>query len=109
MASAILSFEGAIAVRNGCFCAHPYIQRLLRLSEAESLQHRDEINKGIRSNVPGMIRISFGLYNTKAEIDKFFVLVEKIIQGKYKGEYSIDSRSGEAYPKNYRFPVLKGF
>jgi selenocysteine lyase/cysteine desulfurase len=108
-AAAILSYEGAIAVRNGCFCAHPYIQRLLRLSERDAKVYRDEINRKIRSHVPGMIRISFGLYNTRSEIDRFFEMIEKIVKHKYKGEYYVGRRSGEAFPKNFRFPGITGF
>ncbi len=108
-AAAILSYEGAIAVRNGCFCAHPYIQRLMRLSEKQAKVYRNEINRKIRSHVPGMIRISFGLYNTKSEIDRFFEMMEKIVIGKYKGDYYVGKRSGEAFPKNFRFPSVSGF
>src|SRR5690606_27238865 len=31
----ILANEGGIGVRNGCFCAHPYVQRLLNISDRE--------------------------------------------------------------------------
>ncbi len=101
--AAILSYEGAIAVRNGCFCAHPYIQRLLRISDEEAIDYRDDISDGIRLKVPGMIRVSFGIYNTKSEIDRFMKIIEMIIRGKYKGEYSVDKRSGEAHPAGFEF------
>jgi cysteine desulfurase/selenocysteine lyase len=109
VAAAILSYEGAIAVRNGCFCAHPYIQRLLGLSDRDSKVYRDDINRKIRSRVPGMIRISFGLYNSKSEIDHFFKVLKKIVSHSYKGEYSVGKRSGEAFPKNFRFPSVSDF
>jgi selenocysteine lyase/cysteine desulfurase len=109
IAAAILSYEGAIAVRNGCFCAHPYIQRLLRLSDKQSQTYRDEINRKVRSHVPGMIRISFGLYNSKSEIDRFFEMIGKIVKGTYKGEYYIEKRSGEAFPAGFRFPGIMDF
>jgi len=108
-AAAILSYEGAIAVRNGCFCAHPYIQRLLKLSDSQAKVYRDEINRKIRLRVPGMIRISFGLYNTKSEIDRFFEMIERILTRRYKGEYYVGKRSGEAFPRNFRFPLVNGF
>lgn len=109
VAAAILSYEGAIAVRNGCFCAHPYIQRLLKLSDRQSQIYRDEINRKVRYHVPGMIRISFGLYNTKSEIDRFFEMAEKIVKGTYKGEYHVEKRSGEAFPRGFRFPKMTDF
>jgi len=61
----ILSYEFGIAVRNGCFCAQPYVQRLLDIS-------KKDIKKRIRYSDlphPGMVRISFGVYNTQEEID----------------------------------------
>src|SRR3712207_7303780 len=60
----ILSYESGISVRNGCFCAQPYIQKLLELTP-------EQIAEGIKPGNPrpGMVRISLGLYNTTKEID----------------------------------------
>ncbi|MGI6712675.1 MAG: aminotransferase class V-fold PLP-dependent enzyme [Bacillota bacterium] len=86
----ILSNEGGIEVRNGCFCAHPYIQKLLGLS-------RYEINKHIKNPLsprPGMVRISFGLYNVFSEIDtmekilKYVSANKDICLKKYSPSYS---------------------
>ena len=101
--AAILSYEGAIAVRNGCFCAHPYIQRLLEIPDREATVYRDQIASGDRSRVPGMVRISFGLYNTRREIDRFFDIVDIMIAGKYKGKYVLDKHSGEVCPAGFGF------
>ncbi len=101
--AAILSYEGAIAVRNGCFCAHPYIQRLMNITDKKSHIYRDQINKGDRSEVPGLVRVSFGIYNTKAEIDSFFKVLLSIIEKKYKGEYTLDRRSGQVFERSFRF------
>lgn len=69
-----LSYEGGIAVRNGCFCAQPYIQKLLNLSEEEIRMYiKDESKKR-----PGMVRVSLGLYNTFEEIDKLYTVLEMI-------------------------------
>jgi selenocysteine lyase/cysteine desulfurase len=102
--AAILSYEGAIAVRNGCFCAHPYIQRLLKITDNDSQVYRDQINKGIRSQVPGLIRVSFGLYNTKSEIDRFFSVIKLILRKTYKGDYVIDEHTGQVHPRGFKFP-----
>jgi len=61
----ILSHEFGIAVRNGCFCAQPYLQRLLNISSEESKKYMDDDTLPL----PGMVRISFGLYNTIDEIN----------------------------------------
>jgi selenocysteine lyase/cysteine desulfurase len=102
--AAILSYEGAVAVRNGCFCAHPYIQRLLKVSDETSNRYRDQINRGNRSEVPGLVRVSFGIYNTKSEIDNFFKTLKSIVDKSYKGDYHIDTHSGQVYADNFRFP-----
>ncbi|QGU94851.1 aminotransferase class V-fold PLP-dependent enzyme [Clostridium bovifaecis] len=70
----ILSYEGGIAVRNGCFCAQPYVQKLLKMSKKEV---EERVKTG--SHEPGMVRISFGIYNTKREIDVLISLLRKIV------------------------------
>lgn len=74
----ILSAEAGIAVRNGCFCAQPYIQKLLSVS-------KDEIKSYIKNNnAPrqGMVRLSFGLYNDCREIDVLINMLTKIALNK---------------------------
>jgi len=61
----ILSYEWGISVRSGCFCAQPYVVKLLNIS-SEFLIERIK-NPALYH--PGMVRISFGLYNTFSEID----------------------------------------
>mgnify|MGYP000919443241 FL=1 len=81
----ILNKEGGIAVRNGCFCAQPYVQRLLGISNEDSKRYRHND----RCNLPGMVRISFGLYNDYNEIDLFIFLINKISEniGYYANMY----------------------
>lgn len=76
--ASILSYEAGIAVRNGCFCAQPYIQRLLNIS-------KDEMKKYINNPTaqrPGMVRLSFGLYNDFTEIDRLITTLYNILQNK---------------------------
>lgn len=82
----ILSYEFGIAVRSGCFCAHPYIQRLLQISPKE-LKILESTPKDER---PGMVRVSFGLYNTIDEIDRLLYAVEAITSNisRYNRMYS---------------------
>lgn len=72
--SIILSEEGGIATRSGCFCAQPYVQRLLKIQQEDVKRFRncDKIHQ------PGMVRISLGLYNDFDEIDLFIYLLKKI-------------------------------
>ncbi len=82
----ILSSEAGIAVRNGFFCAHPYCEKLLGLSE-EDMNHYFEEDDAL---FPGMVRVSFGFYNNYKEIDKFLSILRKIAENK---EYYINKYS----------------
>ena len=93
--AAVLGTEFGIGVRNGCFCAHPYIVQLLRLTQAEVLRIGASMRAGDRSEVPGMVRVSFGAYNTKDEVDLLADALSKIAQGEYHGNYIQDRTSGE--------------
>lgn len=73
-----LAFEFGIAVRSGCFCAHPYMQRLLQLPN-DLVEQMAYIDKDLQ---PGMIRISFGLYNTLGEVNSFLYALNIITKNK---------------------------
>jgi len=67
----ILAGETGISVRSGCFCAQPYVRKLLKIQE-----EKESCIRGHRSlSRPGMVRISFGLYNDFDEID---ILIQKL-------------------------------
>ena len=93
--AAILGAEFGIGVRNGCFCAHPYLLHLLGLSHEESEAVRRSIVADDRREMPGMVRISFGMYNTAEEVDVLVDAVGRIARGKVYGRYEQDARSGE--------------
>ncbi len=103
--AAILGYEFGIGVRNGCFCAHPYILHLLGVEQEQAQAVRSLILQGDRSEVPGLVRISFGLYNQKEDVDCLIDALEHIARGDYRGDYVQDAASGEyhlrRYPVNY--------
>lgn len=70
----ILSNQAGIAVRTGCFCTQPYIQRLLSIS----LKQMDLYRKRRDIPRPGVVRLSFGLYNDFSEIDALIKLLERL-------------------------------
>lgn len=69
-----LSYIRGIAVRQGAFCAHTYVRRLLGITDqaAKDLLTRD-------CKAAGMVRASFGLYNTCDEVDEFLNTMEFMI------------------------------
>jgi len=109
LVSTILSYEAGIGVRHGCFCAHPYVNRLLGTTEEESIKLRGEIKKGNKTNLPGAVRISFGFYNTEEEIGQLIEALEKISRREYKGKYKLDAKLGEYLPEDFSFDYKKYF
>ncbi|HWQ46816.1 MAG TPA: aminotransferase class V-fold PLP-dependent enzyme, partial [Longilinea sp.] len=82
--AAILGYEFGIGVRNGCFCAHPYLLFLMGVEESNADRVRELILKDDRREVPGMVRISFGLYNEKEDIDSLITAIKAIQAHEYK-------------------------
>jgi cysteine desulfurase / selenocysteine lyase len=101
LAAAILGHEFGIGVRSGCFCAHPYILHLLGLTPEQSMRVRHDMLAGDKSNMPGLIRASFGLYNTTADVDALAEALLCISKAEYKGGYIQDKATGEYLPQGW--------
>jgi selenocysteine lyase/cysteine desulfurase len=107
--AAVLSYEGGIGVRNGCFCAHTYVKRLLKLSQEEERRLEQEIICRNRSNLPGTVRASFGIYNTLEEVDRLLQVLNKIIANGYSGRYILNPEKGEYLPADFRLNLKSYF
>jgi len=99
--AAILGYEFGIGVRSGCFCAHPYILHLLGLSAEEASEVRAHMLAGDKSEMPGLIRASFGLYNNTDDVDALVDSLRHIVRGEYQGHYIQDPASGEYHPTSW--------
>ncbi len=99
--ASILGHEYGIGVRNGCFCAQPLIMHLLKIKGEAAQKVQEDIIQGDRSEMPGLIRASFGLFNRTEEIDIFIDALKDITNGDYKGEYVQDKASGEFMPTDW--------
>ena len=86
--AAILNCEAGIGVRNGCFCAQPYIFTLLGLSPQEISRLEARAARGEVQDIPGLVRFSFGCYNTAEEVDTAVEAVGRIARGEYSGRYT---------------------
>jgi len=97
--AAVLNDYFNIAVRNECFCAHPYVREMVLVSleeVAEGLSNRDlerlaELHRG-------MVRASFGIYSTRQDVyalvsalreiaarrDELLPLYERLENGDYR-------------------------
>jgi cysteine desulfurase / selenocysteine lyase len=86
LTAAILSEEGGLAVRNGRFCAHIYMDKLLAQT------HGDD------PKAPkGAARASFGAYNDESDVERLLEFVGRVREHKWVGHYRTrgDSVSAE--------------
>jgi selenocysteine lyase/cysteine desulfurase len=81
----ILNNEGAIATRNGRFCAHPYLSFLMGREDSAEIIRR--LKKGEKFDIGGAVRISFGLYNTIEEVDYVIDMLKMIAERKWRADY----------------------
>ena len=101
LVAAILAHEAGIGVRSGCFCAHPYILRLLNVQDETYQVFRKRVLQHDRSELPGLVRVSFGCYNTVEDIDELVDWLARILRGTYQGDYVLDPRSGSYSPRGW--------
>ncbi|MFT5219120.1 MAG: cysteine desulfurase/selenocysteine lyase [Planctomycetota bacterium] len=78
-AAALNDFHN-IQVRNGCFCAHPYVRELLKKELWDMDLDPDAPNSNeIVERKRGMARASLGLYTTKADLEALVVAVQDLV------------------------------
>jgi selenocysteine lyase/cysteine desulfurase len=109
LVSAILAAEGGIGVRNGFFCAQPYVKKLLKVSREQEKDAGCGVGDADRTATPGMVRASLGCYSNKADVDAFLEMLEKIVRKEYKGKYVQDPSTGAFCPEGYDVSVDKYF
>jgi len=107
--AAALCYEYAIGVRCGRFCAHPYTAQLLNVGENENATWINDILHGDKKQLPGALRVSFGVYNTLEEIDILIEALKNIAQGNFKLNYTQNISTGEFHPVDYDFKTENYF
>jgi selenocysteine lyase/cysteine desulfurase len=98
LVAARLSAEHAIGVRHGCFCAHPYLLRLLDLSPSEVARYRADVLAGDRRDIPGAVRASAGLGTTLADVDRFLGALRSVLADDPPVAYAQDGGTGDFHP-----------
>ncbi|HYH50116.1 MAG TPA: aminotransferase class V-fold PLP-dependent enzyme [Acidimicrobiia bacterium] len=100
LVAARLSAEYGIGVRHGCFCAHPYLLRLLDLNEAQVAEYRAAVLRRDRREMPGAVRASAGLSTSLADIERFLAAVADIAAGRPEPvAYVQDPSTGDYWPE----------
>lgn len=97
--AAALGYEWGIGVRHGCFCAHPYMLRLLRVSESDLRGYFAMASRDDRSSFPGLVRISLGVYNTLEEVTYAARAIRCLLKNGPSARYVIHPPTGEYVPK----------
>jgi len=104
LVAAVLNDYFNIAVRNQCFCAHPYVKEMM---SDELSKDFGEIDFGNMSaefmRKAGMVRASFGLYSTEADVAALIIALQDIIDHaeEYLKEYEINEDNDYIH-KTYR-------
>lgn len=105
LTAAILNDYFNIAVRNQCFCAHPYVREMVTeaLAAADDGLSAQEL-EALAEMQRGMVRASFGIYSTRADVDALAAALADIDanRAKYEAEYE-QLPSGNYEHKSFRF------
>jgi selenocysteine lyase/cysteine desulfurase len=107
LVAAILNDYFNIAVRNECFCAHPYVEKMLHMTHKDEISKLDCLDNHLNWSVEpwmGMVRASIGLYTTKDDIDKLIDALSQIISKKnFYSNYYIMNENGDYQHKEFTF------
>lgn len=95
----ILNNDYGIATRNGCFCAHPYLTRLLNCTDPEGVRRRVEQGEDVL--LPGAVRATIGIYNNDEDLNKLVAAVgdiaAEVLRGNTFGAEIRQSACSEAF------------
>jgi selenocysteine lyase/cysteine desulfurase len=99
LVAARLSAEFGIGVRHGCFCAHPYLTRLLELSADEVDQFQINVRHGDRRSMPGAVRASCGINTSDEDVHRLLDALTQIASDPEPPcAYHQDPLSGDYFP-----------
>jgi selenocysteine lyase/cysteine desulfurase len=99
LVAARLSAEFGIGVRHGCFCAHPYLVRVLGLGPEELQHFRSAARRHDRSSLPGAVRVSAGISTRQSDLDRLLEAVALIASTPPPVAYARDPQSGDYWPE----------
>ena len=100
LVAARLSAEFGIGVRHGCFCAHPYLIRLLGVGRDGVNRAREAVRRGDRSGIPGAVRASCGLGTSAGDVDALLDALRMLAAGvPAPVPYVQDALTGDFWPE----------
>lgn len=111
LTAAILNDYFNIAVRNQCFCAHPYVREMVTeaLAAADDALSAAEL-EALAEMQRGMVRASFGIYTTTADIEALAKALGDIAGRRehYEGLYT-QLPNGDYQHNTFRFEPREHF
>lgn len=104
LVAAILNDYHNIAVRNACFCAHPYVKEMI-IEEVlgSEIDFNDvEFNDELKIKA-GMVRASFGIYSTNNDVAALVTALKDIVdrRDEYSSLYLLD-KTGNYCHKTFK-------
>lgn len=111
VAAALNDYFG-IAVRNDCFCAQPFVRQLLGIADEAGVAPDSCMGVYLPGTRPGMVRISFGLYNTKADVDAAIYAIRHISENVdyYRDQYQpVPTSSSDYRHRTFQFDTKAAF
>jgi selenocysteine lyase/cysteine desulfurase len=105
LVAARLSAEFGIGVRHGCFCAHPYVERLLHAGPEDLRRFAAAARAGDRLALPGAVRASAGLATTTADVARLLDAVAEIAATEPPVDYVGDPAGGDCWPAGMPRPA----
>ncbi len=103
--AAVLGYEWGIGVRNGCFCAQPYVRELLGVTDEQMRAIVKKLDAGDHASVPGMVRMSFGVYNNADEVDYALDALEAVLRDGPRSRYVLDGQYKDYVPEQPAFQL----
>lgn len=105
LVAAILNDYYNVAVRNQCFCAHPYVKEMMIDDLEEEFGRINFLEMGPEFLIKaGMVRASFGIYSTRGDVDILVDSLRDLVkkQDFYSPMYEPDDE-GDYHHKTYEF------
>ena len=104
LVAAVLNDYFNVAVRNECFCAHPYVKEMILddlLDYVESVDMEDI--EQVYHLKRGMVRASFALYSTEEDVATLISAVKDIASRKdyYQSQYEVDNSKNYVHKSFY--------
>ncbi len=104
LVAARLSAEFGIGVRHGCFCAHPYLVRLLGMTGPQLDRFRAAARGHDRRTLPGAVRASAGISTTQSDVQRLLDAVTTVACTDPPVPFVADPITGDYWPEGFPRP-----